>query len=88
MLCYPREYWTQPLINLWFQDQYSLFRTNLTFACKIKTLGSLYSHALLILTELSKSKNQVVHEQKFKDLLSSPCQVSPERIVLDLESEV
>ena len=30
----------------------------------------------------------MVHEQKFKDLLSSTCQVSPERIVLDLESEV
>ena len=28
------------------------------------------------------------HEQKFKDLLSSTCQVSVERIVLDLESEV
>ena len=35
-----------------------------------------------------KSKYQVVHEQKFKDLLSSTCQVSVERIVLDLESEV
>ena len=34
-----------------------------------------------------KSKNQVVHEQKFKDLLSSTCQISVERIVLDLESE-
>ena len=30
----------------------------------------------------------MVHEQKFKDLLSSICQVSVERIVLDLESEV
>ena len=28
-----------------------------------------------------------MHEQKFKDLLSSQCQVSVERIVLDLESE-
>ena len=35
----------------------------------------------------SKSKYQVVHEPKFKDLLSSTCQVSVERIVLDLESE-
>ena len=51
------------------------------FACKTETLGSLYSHALLILAE---SKNQVVNEQKFKDLLSSTCQISPERIVLDL----
>ena len=30
----------------------------------------------------------MVHEQKFKDLLSSTCQISSERIVLDLESEV
>ena len=30
----------------------------------------------------------MVLEQKFKDPLSSTCQVSPERIVLDLESEV
>ena len=29
-----------------------------------------------------------MHEQKLKDLLSSTCQVSVERIVLDLESEV
>ena len=28
------------------------------------------------------------HEQKFKNLLSSKCQVSVERRVLDLESEV
>ena len=30
----------------------------------------------------------MVDEQKFKDLLSSTCQVSVERIVLDLKSEV
>ena len=30
----------------------------------------------------------MVHEQNFKDLLSSTCQVSVERIVLDLELEV
>ena len=72
--------------NLWFQVQQSPFWTKLTFAYKAETLGSLYSNALLILAELSKSKNQVVHEQK--DLPSSTCQVSSERIVLDLESEV
>ena len=49
-----------------------------------ETLGSIYSDALLIGTESSKSKSQVVHECKFKDLLSSKCQ----RRVLDLESEV
>ena len=52
--------------------------------CKTETLGSLYSHALLIPL---KSKYQVVHLKKFKDLLSSTCQVSGERIVLDLEWE-
>ena len=30
----------------------------------------------------------MVHEQKFKDLLSSTCQVSVERIALNLVSEV
>ena len=75
----------EPLMNLWFKVQHSPFYTNLAFACKTETLGSLYSHALLILT---KSKNQVVHEQKFKDLLSSTSQVSQERIVLDLKSDV
>ena len=58
----------------------------MTYACKTETLGSLYSHALLILLKSSKSKHQVVHEQKFKDLLSSSCQVSVDRRVLDLES--
>ena len=32
------------------------FYTNLTFACKTETLGSLYSYALLILLKSSKSK--------------------------------
>ena len=36
----------------------------------------------------SKSKIQVVYEQKFKDPLSSTCQISLERRVLDLESDV
>ena len=63
------------------------FWTNLAFSCKTETSGSLHSHVLLILTESSKSKNQVVHEQKFKDLLSSKCQVIVQRIVLDLGSE-
>ena len=57
------------------------------FAGKTETLGSLYSYALLILLKSSKFKHQVVHEQKLKDLLSSTCQVSVERIVLDLKSE-
>ena len=32
------------------------FYTNLTFACKTETLGSLYSHALLIPLKSSKLK--------------------------------
>ena len=42
----------------------------------------------MILTKSSKSKNQVVHEQKFKNPLGTTCQVSSETRVLDLESEV
>ena len=75
-------------LDLWFKVQHAPLYTNLTFACKTETLNSLYSHALLILTKSSKAKHQVVHEQKFKDLPSSTCQVSVVRIVLDLESEV
>ena len=75
-------------LDLCFQVQHAPLYTNLAFACKTQTLRSLYSHALLILTKSSKSKHQVVHEQKFKDLLSSTCQVTVERSMLDLESEV
>ena len=46
----------------------------------------LYSHDLLIPTK--SSKNEVVCKKKFKDSLSSTCQISSERRVLDLESEV
>ena len=49
---------------------------NCALPCKSKPLGTLYSHALLILTKNHpKSKNQMVHEQKFKGLLSSKCPV-------------
>ena len=75
-------------LDLLFQVQHAPLYTNLAFACKTEILSSLYSHALLILTKSSKSKHQVVHEQKFKDLLSSTCQVSVERSMLDFESEV
>ena len=74
----------RPLINLWFQVQHSPFWANWAFACKTETLGSLYSRALLIPTKSFKSKNQVVHKQKLKDPLSSTCQASSERRVLDL----
>ena len=75
-------------LDLRFQVQHAPLYTNLAFAYKTETLSSLYSHALLILTKSSKSRHQVVHEQKFKDLLSSTCQVSVERSMLDLGSEV
>ena len=42
---------TQASHNLWFQVQHYPFWTKLTFACKAEILGSLYSHALLILTQ-------------------------------------
>ena len=58
-----------------FQVQHAPSWATEAIACKAKTLSSLYSHALLILTESSKSKNEVVHEQKFKDLPSSKCPV-------------
>ena len=51
--------------------KYSPFYTNWAFACKTETVGSLYSHALLTPLKSSKFNCQVVHEQKFKDLLSS-----------------
>ena len=65
--CYPQ--WEPgPLVASDSKSQHQPFWTNLTFACKTETLGSLYSHALLIKTKSSKSKNQVVHEEKFEDL--------------------
>ena len=46
----------------------------LAFVCKSETFRYFYSHALLILVKSSKSKIQVVHEQKFKDPQTSTCQ--------------
>ena len=48
----------------------------------------IYSHALFILTKSSKAKNQMMHDQKFKDSLGSTCQIRSERRVLDLELEI
>ena len=45
---------TWPLHNLWFYAKRSPFLTNLTFTCKTETLGSLYSHALLIIAKSSQ----------------------------------
>ena len=64
----------RPLMNLWFQVQHYPFYTKWAFDCKTETLGSLYSHALLNIAKSSQFlqvQNQVMHEQKFKDLLSS-----------------
>ena len=61
----------RPLMNLWFQVQHSPFWANWAFVCKTETLGSLYSHALLIPTKSSKFKNQVLYEQKFRDHMLS-----------------
>ena len=69
------------ITGLWVQHQTN-WATE-AFACKTETLGSLYSHALLILTKWSKSKNQVVHGQKFEDLLSSKCLSGSVGLVLD-----
>ena len=52
-----------PLVGI---EPGSPFYINLTFAWKTETLGSLVSHALLIPLKSTKSKFQVVHEQKFK----------------------
>ena len=64
--------------------QHSHLWTNLTllvlliYSCSIDSSKS----------KSSKSKNHVMHEDKFKFILSSICQVSVDRRVLDLESEV
>ena len=71
----------------WFQVQHSPLWANWAFACKTETLGSLYSHTLLIPTKSFKYKNQVIHKQKFNDSLSSTYEISSERRVLDMESE-
>ena len=52
-----------PLVGI---ESGSPFYINLTFAWKTETLDSLVSHALLIPLKSTKSKFQVVHEQKFK----------------------
>ena len=84
--CPPMSNEPRPLISLWFQVQH-FCKSGQTWHLLIKLrLQALYSHALLILTKSHKSKNQVAHEQKCKDL-SSTCHISPERRVLDLESE-
>ena len=75
-----------PQVGIEIQVQHGPFYTNLTFTCNTETLGSLYCHALLILTGSSKSKNQVAHEQMLKDPPSSKCPVSVERSMLDLET--
>ena len=62
--------WCKGLLLVYESNNQTNWATE-AFACKTETLGSLCSHALLILTKWSKSKNKVVHGQKFKDLPSS-----------------
>ena len=52
--------------NLWFQVQHSPFYTNLTFTCKTETLGSLYSHTLLIIPKSSKNKREGEKDGTFR----------------------
>ena len=75
---------TGPMINLWFQVHHSPFWANWAFSCKTETLDSLCSHALLIPTKLSKSKNQVVHKQTFEDSQSSTCQIISKSVGLGI----
>ena len=75
-------------MDLWFQVQHAPLYTNLVLACKTDTLSSIYSCALFILTKSSKSEHWVVCGQEFGDHLSSTCQVSVVRSMLDLGSEV
>ena len=42
---------------------HSPFWTKLTFACKAKTLGSLYSHAQLILTKSSNKETSWLYAE-------------------------
>ena len=58
-----------PITNFLFQVQHSPFWAKWSFACKTDFRFLIYSHALLIPIKLSKSKNQVMHEQKFKEPL-------------------
>ena len=61
----------EPIPLITSDSKFNTLLSGLTFACKTETIAFLYSLTLLILTESSKSKNQVVYEQKFKDLLSN-----------------
>ena len=58
-----------PLANAYRNEFFFLklaIMPTLAFTSKTETLGSSYSHVLLILTKSSESTNQVVHELKFK----------------------
>ena len=71
---FPRGYTNSPkcyyFSNFWPQTawKWKNFWTRLTYACKTKTLGSLHSHALLILAKSSNSKNQVDRSLKISQV--------------------
>ena len=52
------------------------------------TLGSLYSHALLIPTKSSKCKTHVVHEQKLKISYVAHARLAQKEECLNFKSEV
>ena len=64
------------LMNLWFQVQYYPVWTKLTFACKIETSGSLYSHVLLIVVKSFQFLEVQKSSGAWADLLSITWQVS------------
>ena len=73
--------------NLHYKSNTLLYELTGHFLVRLR-LQAPHSPALLIPTKSSKSKNQVVHKQKFKDTLSNTCLISLERRMLDLESDV
>ena len=71
-----------------FQVQHAPPTLDWALACKTETLGIHYIVMLYwsLTVNISSPKIQVVHEQKFKDLLSSTCLSSSERSMLELQS--
>ena len=80
--CYPSEHWTRDLIHL----DLMLSSPSSEVMCYLGDLRS-FMHALLVLTKWSKSKIEVVPDQRqFKDVPSSTFIDSSDRRSLDLSS--
>ena len=69
-------FFTLGIASLNSGDNIFQFWTNLAFACKTETLGSLYSHALLILCKSSGDRSLTISPV-------AHAQISSERRVLD-----